>query len=92
MMNPAIFHRMPLSSADSTNAARNESVRRFGQYPPPTSGQRSSVIANRIESHNSAAIWIPLAQQRTLCVMPPSNTPEPSDDTESGSPDETLEE
>jgi len=26
-------------------------------YPPPTSGQRANVIADRIESHNSSPIW-----------------------------------
>ena len=77
MLDPAIFHRLPLASADSTNAAQNGVPTRFGMYPPPTSGQRSAVIANRIESHNSAAIWQPLAKQRTLCDLPLWNTPEP---------------
>jgi hypothetical protein len=26
-------------------------------YVPPTAGQRAQVIADRIESHNSAAVW-----------------------------------
>lgn len=58
MLDPAIFHRLPLSSADSTNAVRNgASVSRFGTYVPPTLHQRMATIADRIESHNSAAIW-----------------------------------
>jgi hypothetical protein len=58
MLDPAIFTKMPLSSADSTNAAINSgSVSRFGMYPPPTAGQRAEVIANRIEAHQSATIW-----------------------------------
>lgn len=58
MLDPAIFSRLPLSSADSTNAAVNcGSVSRFGQYTPPTAGQRAEVIAERIEAHNSAAVW-----------------------------------
>lgn len=60
MLDPAIFSRLPLASADSTNAAVNGgSVSRFGMYAPPTAGQRASVIADRIEAHNSAAIWRP---------------------------------
>jgi len=59
MLDPAIFSRLPLASADSTNAAVNGgSVGRFGMYVPPTAGQRADVIASRIESHNSAATWL----------------------------------
>ena len=58
MLDPAVFQMLPLSSADSTNAAVNGgSVSRFGMYVPPTAGQRAQVIADRIESHNSAAVW-----------------------------------
>lgn len=58
MLDPAIFSRLPLSSADSTNAAVNGgSLDRFGIYLPPTAAQRSSIIAERIESHSSAAVW-----------------------------------
>jgi len=58
MLDPAIFSRLPLSSADSTNAAVNSgSLDRFGMYLPPTAAQRAAVIAERIEAHNSAAIW-----------------------------------
>ena len=59
MLNPAIFTRLPLASADSTNAAVNcGSVSRFGMYTPPTAAQRAAVIAERIEAHNSAATWV----------------------------------
>lgn len=58
MLDPAIFSRLPFASADSTNAAVNGgSVSRFGMYTPPTAGQRAAVIADRIESHNSAPVW-----------------------------------
>lgn len=58
MLDPAVFSRLPLVSADSTNAAVNcGSVSRFGMYVPPTSAQRAAVIAERIESHNSAQVW-----------------------------------
>jgi len=58
MLNPELFSRMPLSSADSTNAVRNScSLSRFGTYTPATSGQRSNVIADRIEAYQSAPVW-----------------------------------
>lgn len=58
MLDPAIFSRLPLASADSTNAAVNGgSISRFGMYPAPTAGQRAEVIASRIEVYNSAAVW-----------------------------------
>lgn len=58
MLDPAIFHGIPLASADSTNAVRNSSnVDRFGMYCPPTAAQRMDIIASRIEAHNSACRW-----------------------------------
>lgn len=63
MLNPAIFTKMPLSSADSTNAAVNcGSLSRFGMYKPATSSQRAAVIADRIEANNSSAIWVSESQ------------------------------
>lgn len=65
MLNPEVFSRLPLSSADSTNAARNShESKRFGMYMPPTSAQRAEVIASRIEYHNSAAVWVPPSQMQ----------------------------
>jgi hypothetical protein len=70
MADPAIYHRLPLSSADSTNAVRNANdLRRFGMYPPPTRAQRMEVIANRMEAHNSAAVWVSRAEQRCLILV-----------------------
>ena len=67
MLDPAIFHRLPLASADSTNAVRNSSgFRRFGQYIPPNASTRMSIIAERIEAHQSAAVWVPMQEQRLL--------------------------
>lgn len=69
MLDPAIFHRLPLASADSTNAVRNSSsVKRFGMYCPPSSGARSSIIADRIEAHQSAALWLPREEQQLLVL------------------------
>lgn len=59
MLDPVIFTKLPLASADSTNAAVNcGSLDRFGMYVAPTAAQRAAVIAERIEAHNSAAVWI----------------------------------
>lgn len=58
MLSPEIFCRLPLASADSTNAARNSNlVSRYGMYPPPNASTRMAIIAERIEKHQSVAIW-----------------------------------
>lgn len=67
MLDPAIFSRLPLASADSTNAAVNSgSLDRFGIYLPPTAAQRAAVIAERIEQHNSAGAWEPTPIQADI--------------------------
>jgi hypothetical protein len=67
MLDPSIFSKLPLSSADSTNAAVNSgSLDRFGMYVPPTAAQRAAVIAERIESQNSAASWVPQPIQQEV--------------------------
>lgn len=49
MLNPAIFSKLPLSSADSTNVARNhKDLKRAGHY----------IILDRVESVNSASSWV----------------------------------
>ena len=59
LLNPTIFSKLPLSSADSTNAGINcSSLDRFGLYKPATSSQRAAVIADRIESNNSASFYM----------------------------------
>lgn len=69
MLDPEVFTRLPLASADSTNAAVNcGSLGRFGSYTPPTAAQRAAVIAERIEAHNSAPAWERQAQQMALAV------------------------
>ena len=60
MLNKDIFTKIPLSSADSANAAINSGdVNRFGMYIPPERWQRAELIARRIEQYNSAPIWKP---------------------------------
>ena len=67
MLDPAIFTKLPLASADSTNAAVNcGSLDRFGMYLPPTAAQRAAVIAERIEVQNSAHIWEPTPIQQEV--------------------------
>lgn len=58
MLNPDIFTRLPLTSADSTNVAVNSgSISRFGQYVPASRSLRAAVIAERIEIHPGAQRW-----------------------------------
>lgn len=67
MLDPEVFTRLPLASADSTNAAVNcGSLSRYGSYLPPTAAQRAEVIAARIEAHNSAPAWIFPGEQKRL--------------------------
>jgi len=58
MLDPDVFQRLPLASADSTNAAVNSgAVNRYGSYIPPTRSLRAAVIADRIEMYNSVDRW-----------------------------------
>lgn len=59
MLNQEVFTRLPLSSADSTNIARNIGIDQAwrGTYSPPTKEARASVMRARIESQNSPAKW-----------------------------------
>lgn len=58
MLNPTIFSQLPLSSADSTNVARNIGIDSAwrGTYQPKSKETRAVVLAERIESHNSAQL------------------------------------
>lgn len=67
MLDPEVFTVLPLASADSTNAARNNSqLGRFGMYTPPSAAQRADVIASRIEAHNSAPCYVPRSAQTSI--------------------------
>lgn len=54
MLNPTIFTKLPLSSADSTNVARNIGIDKAwrGTYQPTSKETRSAVLTERIESAN----------------------------------------
>ncbi|MDC9821982.1 MULTISPECIES: hypothetical protein [Pectobacterium] len=57
MLNRAVFTRIPLASADSTNIARNIGIDKNwkGSYSPASKETRAHVLAERIESYNSAS-------------------------------------
>lgn len=60
MLNPKVFTRYPLSSADSTNIARNVGIDvhwKSGNYLPATKRGRAAVMRDRIEIHNSPSTW-----------------------------------
>lgn len=60
MLDPAIFTKLPFSSADSTNIARNVGMDgkwKHGNYPPPTKEARGQVMRSRIEAHNAPSGW-----------------------------------
>lgn len=61
MLDSTIFSHLPLSSADSTNVARNVGIdkRWIGPYTPKSRDMRAAVLIERIESHASARRWVP---------------------------------
>jgi len=61
MLNPLIFTLLPLASADSTNVSRNARTTSLwpGTYRPASTDTRALVLAERIESYNSAPALLP---------------------------------
>ena len=58
MLSPAVFRKLPLASADSTNVVRNANlIKRYGMYPSPNISTRMISNAERIELFQSAAVW-----------------------------------
>lgn len=59
MLNPKIFSKLPLTSADSTNIGRNVGIDKawYGSYPPAGKAARAKVMRGRIESFNSPATF-----------------------------------
>lgn len=58
MLNKSVFKHIPLSSADSTNVARNIGIDKNwskGNYQPTSKATRAYVMVERIESVNSAS-------------------------------------
>jgi hypothetical protein len=76
MLDPFVYSRFPFSSADSTNVARNIGIDAAwkGPYSPANKAGRGVVLADRIESFNSAPSWSGMETQSalpfaTLCNM-----------------------
>lgn len=59
MLDPTVFSHLPLSSADSTNVARNIGIdgRWKGAYVPQSKETRAAIMMERIEAHCSAVKW-----------------------------------
>lgn len=60
MLNPKVFTRLPLASADSTNIGRNVNIDsrwKTGAYPPPTKEARARVMRQRVEAFFGAQRW-----------------------------------
>lgn len=65
MLNPNVFTRLPLSSADSTNIGQNIGIDKAwnGNYTPPDKDWRAIIMAERIEQVTSDCNWKPNIQQ-----------------------------
>lgn len=59
MLDPEIFTKLPLASADSTNIAQNIGIDSAwrGTYTPPTKEARAMIMRERIEAHQSLTFW-----------------------------------
>lgn len=71
MLNPEVFSRIPLASADSTNIGRNVGIDSHwrGTYSPPNKETRAAVMRARIESVNAPAWWVNQPIQEGLCLL-----------------------
>lgn len=66
MADPAVFHRYPFASVDSTNVAQNYS--REAQQHNVSEEIAREIIAGRLEVHNSAPKYKPRPQQMSLVL------------------------
>lgn len=69
MLNPKVFSKLPLASADSTNIGRNINIDKNwskGNYLPPTKEARALVMRQRIEAYNSPAFFDNPTKQKVL--------------------------
>jgi hypothetical protein len=59
MLDPGVFSKVPLASADSTNVARNVGMDSAWRqsYAPQSRAMRAAILMERIEAHASAAYW-----------------------------------
>lgn len=68
MLNPEVFSRLPLASADSTNIGQNVGIDSAwrGPYTPASKDMRALVMRTRIESHQSLTLWERSMEQEAL--------------------------
>lgn len=59
MLDPEVFSKLPLASADSTNVARNVGIDSAwrGTYQPNSRAMRALILMERIEAMNAASRW-----------------------------------
>jgi hypothetical protein len=59
MLDPGVFSKIPLASADSTSVARNVGLddRWKGRYVPQSRTIRALILMERVERHASASRW-----------------------------------
>lgn len=59
MLDPGVFSKLPLASADSCNVARNVGIDNAwrGTYVPQSRAMRAAILMERIEAHASSARW-----------------------------------
>ena len=61
MLNPKIFSKLPLTSADSTNIGRNIGIDKNwskGNYLPFDKDSRAAVMRSRIEAFSASSQWV----------------------------------
>lgn len=70
MLNPEVFSRLPLASADSTNIAQNIGIDSAwrGTYAPQSKAMRARVIRERTEVNQGLIFWERQAVQAELAV------------------------
>lgn len=68
MLNPEVFSRLPLASADSTNIAQNIGIDSAwrGPYTPASKDSRALVMRTRIESQQAMILWDRTMEQGSL--------------------------
>lgn len=68
MLNPKVFTKLPLASADSTNIGRNIGIdlKWKGTYQPVSKDSRARVLRDRIETPLAPAVWSPQTEGATL--------------------------
>lgn len=59
MLDPAVYSRLPFSSADSTNIAQSVGIddKWRGTYTPLSKEARAGIMRMRIEAHQSPVFW-----------------------------------